>query len=155
MFYNSKKKDSLSITINSQFLKLMWNGSEKIFLNESYSEWIKFIDSDNIKGYVFNCKHKEYCILTAFAKDATGLMTNFTQFLIIEFETNKCWWQKGLAEYPVVFFQGSNIFFVFVNFGESFIHKKDFDNIDYRIGLYKLSKGNLIFVDEKQNIKCK
>lgn len=140
---------SMTHTIHS-LVKFKIIGKKIVFVNtnlrhtfdqENIFTWLNTIEQDSIKAYQLKNAQYEYFILSSKIKQATGIGSNFTSWLIIIPNTNEIYEFESLSQNPkLISFAISNkkLNFVKITYGDSFFWRRDWNNVDYQIEFYEI-----------------
>jgi hypothetical protein len=96
-------------------------------------EWVENIDKGNIKTYLLSNGKREYLILSSTVLAATGLASNFYNWLLINIKNNVIVKTDlmSLSDNPNSFyFRKNHFYFIEYKFGERFILNKNYNNPD-------------------------
>jgi len=106
---------------------------EYIMRYTEIKEWIKNIDEGNIKAYLLSNEKQEYLILSSTVLAATGLASNFYNWLLINIKKNVVIKKNlmSLSDNPNSFyFRKGRFYFIEYKLGERFIINKEYNNPD-------------------------
>jgi hypothetical protein len=134
----------VKVKITGKKAVLKGDNTRDTFGQEKVLSWIDKVEKDSIRAYELkNAEYKSY-ILSSFIKQATGLGSNFTSWLIIIPKSNTVFEFESLAQnHRLIYFnkETSKLNFVRFTYGEYFFWKRDWDNVDFKIELNEIDNG--------------
>lgn len=130
---------------------------EYIMSHKCVIEWCKNIDEGNIKRYFLSDGNEEYLLLSSTTLAATGLASNYYNWLLINIKNNIVVKTDlmSLSDNPNSFyFKENHFYFIEYKLGKSFILNKDYDKPDVERTRYIIINNKLNKKDSGE-IKCK
>ncbi len=128
-----------------------------IMTNAYVIEWVKNIDEENIKIYLLSNGNREYLLLSSTIIAATGLASNYYNWLLINIKNNVIVKKDlmSLSDNPNSFyFRENHFYFIEYKLGKRFILNKDYDKPDVERIRYIINNDKLNKKDFGE-IKCK
>jgi hypothetical protein len=146
----------LVVKILPKKIILKENSLQYEFKQDEILLWIDKVQNDSIKAFKLNNANFTYYVLSSQIKQATGLGINFTSWLIID--SQSCFiveFESLSRNIRLIYFdsQTEKIRFIRFTYGESFFWSRDWDNIDYKIELNEIDRGNTKIIMSKDS-KC-
>jgi len=115
---------------------------DKILTDSAVIEWSEETDADSIHVYVLQSNHRSFFILSSRVKQATGLASNITTWLVIDVEKKLAYSLSSLSNnVDLFYFQDSDLRVITFDYSDEFIENKDYDNMSFTVTHYLLIEG--------------
>lgn len=134
---------------NKGFLQVIDMNQKYNFRSKEIQSWLDLIDKGRLKVYGISTQEFEFYIFSAPTAVATGLETNFTNWLLVTPQSIKTIDFQSLCDNPNTFYLDANrvLHYFSFDFNEHFIHEKDYENI-----LFDIAENKIIESVESQII---
>jgi hypothetical protein len=117
-------------------------------------DWDEQISWESVQYSSISAGSSNYLIARAKFAGASGLGSNFRNYLIINLHTGKFYIVKSLAEDPFFFYVKNDLLeFYLFDFSEDFLSNRDYENITFNQQKFKIEHGNIINLGNK-TVKC-
>jgi len=130
------------------------SNSRDTFRQDEILTWIEKIEKDSLRVYeLINVEQRCY-LLKSNIKQATGLASNFTSWLIVIPKSNLIFEFESLSENRELVYLNSktgNLQFVRFTYGENFFWKRDWENVDFKIELNEIDNGEVKIVSSENS----
>lgn len=143
----------LDVTVDDG-IRIVLGDSNIVLQQEQVIEWLEGVKTDSLRGYKLSVDESNYYIFSSDVLPASGLANNFTIWLIVDVQLNLFIDFNSLSQNPklIYFNQETNkLSFVRFIYGEHFFWKRDWDNVDFKMGLNEIDNGELELVSSKNS----
>jgi hypothetical protein len=158
-----KKEDTTNgytIYIDNEILSLEEKNASLIKLSaiDSVKSWIEIANLKSLQVYYLHSDHKKYFLLSSEVIGATGLATNFYQWLIIDVNRYTVVSANLLSlsnDASMFFFKEGVLNIKILDYGDDFFRKeRDWNNVPIKVITYK-EQGNTLKKVSQIDMFCK
>ncbi len=127
---------------NENSLQVIVKKQKQNFRGKEIQAWLDLIDKDRLRVYGISSQEGAFYLFSAPTAGATGLETNFTNWLLLNAKGSQVIEFQSLCNSSNAFYLDDKgyVHFIAFDFNESFIHEKDYTNIIYNIKEYKINE---------------
>jgi len=155
---NSSNLGHYRISINTE--KFILNESINLSSQDSVKKWLQKIEIDAIKIYGLNSENQAYFIICSEEKEATGLASNFYNWVLIDAKKSSIIALNLMSlsgDVRMFYLKDGTFYFTLFDFGDDFYHsERNWENPQIRVTTFKVHGTSLEKVDRTDTFcKCK
>lgn len=119
---------------------------------EQVVEWLERKSVDSLRGYKLTVNNSVYYLFSSQEEHGSGLIINFTMWLIIDVQSNLFIDFSSLSQnYKLIYFNSetSKLNFIRFTYGDYFFWNRDWDHVDYKMELNEINSGEMKLIESK------